>query len=252
VPLADPKGAATHDVKAMMAASSAPGVIYICNPNNPTGTLTSRADINYAVDHLPKGSVLLIDEAYIHFSDASSALDLVKAGKDVIVLRTFSKLYGMAGLRMGFVVAKPELLAKLTALGGMSALPITAVAAASASLRDQTLVPTRKKIIGDTRTETIAWLTSNGYACTPSESNCFMVDVRRPGKEVMAAMAAKEIFIGRVWPAWPTHVRITVGTADEMLAFRKAFLEVMGSSTAGLLPPLLPRKLAAHPFTHLS
>jgi histidinol-phosphate aminotransferase len=252
VPLADPKGAATHDVKAMMAASPAPGVIYICNPNNPTGTLTSRADIEYAVDHLPKGSVLLIDEAYIHFSDASSALDLVKAGKDVIVLRTFSKLYGMAGLRMGFVVAKPELLAKLTALGGMSALPITAVAAASASLRDQTLVPTRKKIIGDTRTETIAWLTSNGYACTPSESNCFMVDVRRPGKEVMAAMAAKEIFIGRVWPAWPTHVRITVGTADEMLAFRKAFLEVMGSSTAGLVPPLLPRKLAAHPFTHLS
>jgi len=68
----------------------------------------------------------------------------------------------------------------------------------------------------------------------------------------MAAMAAKEIFIGRVWPAWPTHVRITVGTADEMLAFRKAFLEVMGSSTAGLLPPPLPRKLAAHPFTHLS
>jgi histidinol-phosphate aminotransferase len=252
VPLADPKGAATHDVKAMLAASPAPGVIYICNPNNPTGTITSRADIDYAVDHLPKGSVLLIDEAYIHFSDASSALDLVKAGKDVIVLRTFSKLYGMAGLRMGFVVAKPELLAKLTALGGMSALPITAVAAASASLRDKTLVPTRKKVIGDTRTETIAWLRSNGYACTPSESNCFMVDVRRPGKEVMAAMAAKEIFIGRVWPAWPTHVRITVGTADEMRAFRKAFLEVMGSSTAGLVPPLLPRKLAAHPFTHLS
>jgi histidinol-phosphate aminotransferase len=252
VPLADPKGAATHDVKAMMAASSAPGVIYICNPNNPTGTTTSRADIEYAVDHLPKGSVLLIDEAYIHFSDASSALDFVKAGKDVIVLRTFSKLYGMAGLRMGFVVAKPELLAKITALGGMSALPITAVAAATASLIDKTLVPTRKKIIGDTRTETIAWLRSSGYACTPSQSNCFMVDVRRPGKEVMAAMAAKEIFIGRVWPAWPTHVRITVGTADEMLAFRKAFLEVMGSSTAGLVPPQLPHKLAAHPFTHLS
>jgi histidinol-phosphate aminotransferase len=167
-------------------------------------------------------------------------------------LRTFSKLYGMAGLRMGFAVARPELLAKITALGGMSALPITAVAAASASLLDKTLVPTRKKIIGDTRTETIAWLKSNGYACTPSQSNCFMVDVRRPGKEVMAAMAAKEIFIGRAWPAWPTHVRITVGTADEMLAFRKAFLEVMGSSTAGLVPPPLPSKLAAHPFTHLS
>jgi histidinol-phosphate aminotransferase len=252
VPLADPKGAATHDIKAMLAATTTPGVIYICNPNNPTGTTTSHADIEYAVANAPKGSVLLIDEAYIHFSDTPSALDLVKEGKDVIVLRTFSKLYGMAGLRMGFVVAKPKLLAKIAALGGMSALPITAVAAASASLRDKTLIPTRKKIIGDTRAETIAWLRSNGYACTPSESNCFMLDVRRPGKEVMAALAAKEIYIGRVWPAWPTHVRITVGTADEMLAFRKAFREVMSGSTAGLVPPPLPRKLAEHPFTYLS
>ncbi|MDR3776468.1 MAG: pyridoxal phosphate-dependent aminotransferase [Terracidiphilus sp.] len=252
VPLADPKGAATHNVKAMLAATTSPGVIYICNPNNPTGTTTSRAAIEYAVANLPKGSVLLIDEAYIHFSDASSALDFVKEGKDVIVLRTFSKLYGMAGLRMGFAVAKPELLAKIASLGGMSALPITAAAAATASLLDKSLIPARKKIIGDTRKETIAWLRSNGYACTPSESNCFMIDVRRPGKEVMAAMAAKEIFIGRVWPAWPTQVRITVGTEDEMLAFRKAFLEVMDSSTAGLTPPSLPRKLAAHPFTHLS
>ena len=79
-----------------------------------------------------------------------------------------------------------------------------------------------------------------------------MLDVRRPGKEVLAAMAAKEIFIGRIWPAWPTQVRITVGTQNEMLAFRKAFTEVMAASTAGLVPPLLPRKLAEHPFTHLS
>jgi histidinol-phosphate aminotransferase len=252
VPLADPKGAATHDIKAMLAASSSPGVIYICNPNNPTGTTTSRSAIEYAVANAPKGSVLLIDEAYIHLSDTPSALDFVKEGKDVIVLRTFSKLYGMAGIRMGFVAARPELLAKIASVGGMSALPITAVAAAKASLLDKDLISTRKKIIGDTRTETIAWLKSNGYACTPSESNCFMLDVKRPGKEVLAAMAAKEIYIGRIWSAWPTQVRITVGTQEEMLAFRKAFLEVMNSSTAGLVAPPLPHKLAEHPFTHLS
>jgi histidinol-phosphate aminotransferase len=237
VPLADPKGTATHDIKAMTAAASAPGVIYICNPNNPTGTSTSRADMEYAVANAPKGTILLIDEAYIHLSDAPSTLDFVKDGKDVIVLRTFSKLYGMAGLRAGFAVARPDLLKQLGALSGLTALPITAVAAAKASLLDKDLVPTRKKLIGDVRRETLDWLKNQGYACTPSETNCFMLDVRRPGTEVIAAMAAKEIYIGRVFPAWPTSVRITVGTRDEMMAFRKAFGEVMSSSTAGLVSP---------------
>jgi histidinol-phosphate aminotransferase len=252
VPLADPKGAAKHDIKAMLAASSNPGVIYICNPNNPTGTCTPRAEIEHAVANAPKGSILLIDEAYVHLCDEPRSLDFVKEGKDVIVLRTFSKLYGMAGIRMGFAVGRPDLIKKLVPLGGQNSLPITAIAAAKASLLDKDLVPSRKKLIGDIRTENLAWLKSQGYAVTPSESNCFMLDVRRPGKEVMAGMAAKEIYIGRIWPAWPTQVRITVGTRDEMLAFQKAFTEVMSSSTAGLVAPQMPNKLAARPFTHLS
>jgi histidinol-phosphate aminotransferase len=252
VPLADPKGEAKHDIKAMLAAASNPGVIYICNPNNPTGTCTPRADIEHAVANAPKGTIILIDEAYIHLCDAPRSLDFVKDGKDVIVLRTFSKLYGMAGIRMGFAVGRPDLLAKLTSFGGRNSLPITALAAAKASLTDPDLVSSRQKIIGDIRVDNLAWLKSNGFACTPSESNCFMLDVRRPGKEVMAAMAAKDIYIGRIWPAWPTQVRITVGTADEMAAFRKAFTEVMASPTAGLVPPKLPRRLADRPFTHLS
>jgi histidinol-phosphate aminotransferase len=252
VPLADPKGEAKHDIKAMLAAASNPGVIYICNPNNPTGTCTPRADIEHAVANAPKGTIILIDEAYIHLCDAPRSLDFVKDGKDVIVLRTFSKLYGMAGIRMGFAVGRPDLLAKLVPFGGGNSLPITALAAAKASLTDPDLVSSRQKIIGDIRVDNLAWLKSKGFACTPSESNCFMLDVRRPGKEVMAAMAAKDIYIGRIWPAWPTQVRITVGTADEMAAFRKAFTEVMASPTAGLVPPSLPRRLSDRPFTHLS
>ena len=134
VPLADPKGAATHDVRAMVAASSTPGVIYICNPNNPTGTSTSRADMEYPVANAPKGAIMLIDEAYIHLSDAAPSLDFVKEGKDVMVLRTFSKLYGMAGLRIGFAIARPDLLEKIGAWSGLNAVPITAMAAAKASL----------------------------------------------------------------------------------------------------------------------
>jgi histidinol-phosphate aminotransferase len=252
VPLADPKGAATHDIKAMLAAASNPGVIYICNPNNPTGTCTPREDIEYAVAHAPKDAILLIDEAYIHLCDAPRSLDFVREGRNVIVLRTFSKLYGMAGLRVGFAVGRPDLLKKISDLGGMNALPVTSVAAAKASLADPELVTKRKKIIADTRMQTLAWLKSEGYACTPSESNCFMLDVQRPGKEVQAALAARDLYVGRIWPAWPNSLRITVGTPDEMMAFRKDFSEVMSSNTAGLVPPRLPRRLAEHPFTHLS
>ncbi len=252
VPLADPKGAASHDVKAMLAAASNPGVIYICNPNNPTGTCTPRKDIEYVVANAPKDTIVLIDEAYIHLCDEPRSVDFVKEGKNVIVLRTFSKLYGMAGIRMGFAVGKPELLANISKFGGQNSLPITAVAAAKASLLDPDLIPTRKKKIADVRAENIAWLKSQGYTVTPSESNCFMLDVKRPGKEVQAALAAKDMYVGRIWPAWPTQVRITVGTPDEMMAFRKAFTEVMSSSTAGLVPPKLPGRLAERPFTHMS
>ena len=251
VPLMDPTGAASHDIKKMISASTTPGVIYICNPNNPTGTCTPRADIEWAVANQPKVSILLIDEAYIHLCDEQNSLNFVKEGKDVSVLRTFSKLYGMAGIRMGFAVGRPDLIAKYQQFG-QNSLPITALAAAKASLTDPDLVPSRRKIIGDIRRENLAWLKSQGYACTPSESNCFMLDVKRPGKEVLAAMAAKEIYIGRIWPAWPTQVRITVGTADEMAAFRKSFTEVMASPTAGLVAPTRPGRLADRPFTHLS
>ncbi len=252
VPLADPKGEAKHDVKAMLAAASNPGVIYICNPNNPTGTCTPRSDIEYAVANAPKDTIILIDEAYIHLCDAPRSFDFVKEGKNVIVLRTFSKLYGMAGIRMGFAVGRPDLMAKISSFGGMNALPVTAVAAAKASLLDADLVPTRKKIIADTRAQTLDWLKGLGYATTPSESNCFMLDVRKPGKEVQAALAAKDMYVGRIWPAWPNSLRITVGTPDEMMAFRRDFTEVMNSNTAGLVPPEMPRRLRQTPFTHLS
>ena len=252
VPLADPKGVASHDIKAMLTAASNPGVIYICNPNNPTGTCTPRSDIENLVANAPKDTLILIDEAYIHLCEAPRSLDYVKEGKNVIVLRTFSKLYGMAGIRMGLAVGRPDLLAKITQFSGQNSLPVTAMVAAKASLVDADLVPTRKKIIADIRTQTLAWLKSEGYSTTPSESNCFMLDVRRPGKEVQAALASKEMFVGRIWPAWPNSLRITVGTQDEMMAFRKSFTEVMSSSTAGLEPAPLPRRLAERPFTHLS
>ena len=225
-----------HDVKAMVAADSNAGVIYICNPNNPSGTITSREDIEYAVENKPKGSILLIDEAYIHFSDATPSLDLVKADKDVIVLRTFSKLYGMAGVRCGFALGRPDLLEKISYYG-QNALPIMSVAAATASLEDPHIIPMRKKINADLRNETFDWLTANNYKFIPSQSNCFLLDTGRPGKEVQTAMAAKNVYIGRVWPIMPTYVRITVGTHSDMQKFQAAYKEVMSSATTASAMP---------------
>lgn len=153
-------------------------------------------------------------------------MDEVAKGKDLIVLRTFSKIYGMAGIRCGVAVGRPDLLAKLMVYG-MNPLPVTGVAAACASLKDSTLVPTRRKIIADTRAETFEWLTKKGYKFIPSVSNCFMIDTGRPGREVMAAMQKHNVYIGRTWPVWPTYVRITVGTPEEMKKFQAAFEQVV-------------------------
>jgi len=240
-----------HDVKAMVAADANAGVLYICNPNNPTGTTTSRADIEYALANKPKGSILLIDEAYIHFSDATPSLDLVKADKDVIVLRTFSKVYGMAGVRCGLAIGRPDLLEKIQYYG-MNSMPIMAVAAATASLQDKDIVSQRRKINTDIRNATFEWLTANNYVFIPSETNCFMLQTNRPGHEVMAAMATQGVYIGRVWPIIPTYVRITVGTHSDMQKFQAALKQVMSSSTAGLEIPELPARLRNTPFTHLS
>lgn len=216
----------SHDVEAMANADSNAGLIYICNPNNPTGTVTKREQIEWLVKNKPKGSVLLIDEAYIHFSEETPCSDLVKKGEDVVVLRTFSKAYGMAGIRAGMAIARPDLQEKMRPYGsGM--LPITGLAAATASMKASTLMAERRKINAVIRDETLEFLDKNKFSYVPSVSNKFMIDVKRPGMEVVSAMADKHVYIGRVWPAWPTHVRVSVGTKDDMAKFQKAFLQVM-------------------------
>jgi len=215
-----------HDVKAMAGASSNAGLIYICNPNNPTGTLTPKEDIEWLVENKPKGSVVMIDEAYIHIAGAPMMSYLVARDKDVVILRTFSKIYGMAGLRAGAAIARPDLLRKLSNYSS-GALPITAMAAATASLKAKSVVPERRKIMGDTRNDLMAFLDKHNFKYVPSSSNCIMIEVGRPGGQVQVAMRQEKVYIGRVWKSWPTHVRVTIGTPEEMAKFKTAFLKVM-------------------------
>jgi histidinol-phosphate aminotransferase len=221
-----------HDVKAMVAAHPSPGAYYIVNPNNPTGTMTPKADIVWLLENKPKGSVVIVDEAYFHFSNDESCMDLVAAGKDIIVLRTFSKIYGMAGLRAGIAFARPEYQAKFSTLApparSLASISVTSAAAVTASLNDKDLVPLRRKINADNREETLAFLAKKGYKIIPgSQANFFMVDVGRPGREFQQAMVQEKVAIGRTWAALPTYVRVTVGTKDEMQKFQSAFVKCM-------------------------
>jgi len=222
------KGTWDHDVKAMLAAAPNGGLFYICNPNNPTGTLTSKADIEWLVANKPAGSIVLVDEAYLHISpNAVKCTDLVAQDKDVLVLRTFSKLYGMAGLRAGAAIARPDIIERVKGWSsGM--MPITGMVGATTSLKVKNLVETRRKIMGDVREETFAYLTKKNVEFIPSESNCFMLNAKRPGREFWTAMTKtpEKVYIGRTWQVWPEWVRITIGTQEEMKKFQKAFDQV--------------------------
>ena len=225
-----------YDVKAMLAADPKPGAYYIVNPNNPTGTITPKEDIAWLIKNKPAGSVVIVDEAYHHFSNQDSVLDLVAQDQDVIVLRTFSKIYGMAGVRAGFAFGRPDLLARFENVTSnnrqIGSISLTSAAAAAASLTDPNLVPLRRKINMDTLQDTLAFLEKGGYKYVPNpQANMFMVDVKRPGMEVQKMMMTEKVAIGRVWPIMPTYVRVTVGTPAEMAKFQTAFHKVMNEPT---------------------
>ncbi len=215
-----------HDARAMAAAAPSPGLLYFCNPNNPTGTVTPRVDLEWALANRPAGAVVLVDEAYIHFTEERSVADLVPTQPDLLVLRTFSKLYGMAGLRLGAAIAQPPLLERLRRLGA-NITPYPALVAARASVDDAQLVPERRAYTRAVREETFAFLREHGYRFHPSESNCFMLDCGRPARDVARAMREHEVLIGRSWPVWPNHARITIGTREEMRRFGAALREVL-------------------------
>lgn len=218
-----------HDVPAMLAADTEAGMLYLCNPNNPTGTMTPTEAIRQALVSKPKGSVLVVDEAYIDFSDAPSVVSWVKDHDDLLVLRTFSKIYGMAGARLGLAIGHPALLERLAVFGGDNVPATSTLLGARASLEDFKLLPQRKALNALLRDETVAWLKGRGFTCTASQSNCFMIDVKQPAEQVIEKLAEHGVLIGRVWKDWPQWVRVTVGNKQDMQRFREVFAAQVNS-----------------------
>jgi len=221
----------SHDVEAMVKADPNAGAYYVCNPNNPSGTVTMRKDIEFLLANKKKDAVVVVDEAYIHFSDsAKTCTDLVAQDKDVIVLRTFSKAYGMAGIRAGCAIARPDLLAKLRGFGSNGMLPITGMACAAASLRVAGLVSERRAINKKVREDTFAFLDKKGIDYIKSETNFFMMTVKgMTGQQVNEAIGKHKVYIGRTWPIWPERVRVSIGTMEEMNKFKVAFEKVLSA-----------------------
>lgn len=165
----------------------------------------------------------MVDEAYIDFSDAQSCVSWVKDHDDLLVLRTFSKIYGMAGARLGLAIGNPALLERLAVFGGDNVPAASTLLGARASLEDPKLLAQRKALNTQLREESVAWLKGRGFTCTASQSNCFMIDVKQPAQQVIDTLAAHGVLVGRVWKDWPQWVRVTVGSKQEMARFREVF-----------------------------
>ena len=219
-----------HDVKAMLAADPDAGLYYICTPNNPTGTITPLEDIEWLILHKPEGSMVLVDEAYTHFAGVPVASSFATRYKDVIVMRTFSKIFGMAGLRMGFIMTQPANIAKMMRYdGGMQsgALPLPSLACATASLTAATLITQRTAEMEAARGFTLDHLKKRGLTVVPTNANMIMIDWKtNPAAQVQAAFRTQSVEIGRSWPIWPTVSRITVGSMEDMQNFAIALDKV--------------------------
>ena len=210
------------DLDAMAEQGKGAGLVYLCNPNNPTATVHSKADVSTYVDRVAQrspGTTMLIDEAYHEYVDEPSygtAIPLALANPRVVVTRTFSKVFGMAGLRAGYAIGQPATLAKMAAwLLGSNVSQLTLVAAA-ATVGDAAHIALEQRRNRVTRAYTRKFFESAGFTVAQSEANFMMVDVRRDARQFKLDAIKHKVAVGRQFLALPTWVRVSVGTMPEM------------------------------------
>ena len=210
-----------HDLPKMLAAAEE-GLIYICNPNNPTASITPKDEVRSFLATCPPQTMVLVDEAYYHYADSpvyESVIPLVKQYPNLIVARTFSKIYGMAGLRCGYCVAQPEVIRRLRPHQTWDSVNIMALAGAIASLKDRRQVANGRRLNAETKTYVTVRLGKLGYKHIPSQANFVMVDLKRPVQPLIAALRERHVQVGRLFPSLPTHMRVTIGKREEMETF---------------------------------
>jgi histidinol-phosphate aminotransferase len=223
----------TQDVDALARAATRNhrdvGFVYLCTPNNPTGIVVTKQDVRRLLDGVPGDVPVLIDEAYHHYvehPEYATSIPYVLEGRNVIVARTFSKVYGLAGMRLGYAIAPAALIARMRphTTGSINALVKWAGAAA---LNDTAAMERTRSQTLALRKKAVATVEKRGYRVLPSETNFFMVDLGRPIGPVADAFRERGILVGRPFPPMTQHLRVSVGLPEEMDRFLAAFPEVV-------------------------
>ncbi len=226
-----------QNIGAMIKAANDParelGFADMCNPNHPTGVVVSKDEIKQLLDGIPKGMPVLIDEAYHHFVEDPSyatSVPYVIEGRPVVIARTFSKIAALAGMRLGYAIAPAEMIQKMRpySMGSINALVKWG---GVASLKDTATQAEVKRKTIELRKKTTSELEAYGYPSIPSETNFFMVSIGREIQPVIDEFRAKKVLVGRPFPPMTTHMRVSIGTADEMDRFMKAFKEIFPAKT---------------------
>ena len=227
-----------QDIPATIAAVKANyrdvGFVYLCSPNNPTGRVVTKSEVAELLNAIPSDVIVLIDEAYHHFVDDpgyASSVPYVVEGRQVIVCRTFSKIAALAGMRLGYAIAPRSILQRMRpySVGSINAVVKYGGVAALKDTASQAWV---KKTTLELRNKTTGELKALGYSVIPSDANFFMVHVRQPVAPLVEEFRKKGVLVGRPFPAMNEHLRVSVGTADEMGRFMVAFKEIVPPKAA--------------------
>ena len=224
VPVAAPKvDASLHiDLDAVASAARGAGLVFFCNPNNPTATVHGKSDVTAFIARVNSQSpetTILIDEAYHEYVDDPSyatSIPLALENPRVVVTRTFSKVFGMAGLRVGYAIAQPETLAKIAPWMLGSNINQLALVAAAVAVGDKEHIAVEQRRNREARDFTRKFFEDAGYKVAECQANFIMVDVRRDSKEFKMECIKQLVAIGRQFTSLPTHARISIGTMDEM------------------------------------
>lgn len=224
VPLTD----YTHDLDAMLERVDArTRLFFVCNPNNPTGTYVTRAEIERVMDRLPDSCLLVLDEAYYEYVDAPDypqSLDYVREGRRLIVLRTFSKIYALAGLRVGYGMARPDIVQALHQVRPPFNVNSLAQVAAQASLADPEQVTRSREVNRQGRDTLTRELERRGMRAVPTQANFIYIDTARDARRLGEELLCRGVIV-RVGD-WifgdPTFIRVTIGTPEQNERFIEA------------------------------
>jgi len=225
-----------HDLPKMAAAcTSKTGVAYVCNPNNPTGTIVWRDELASFIHTVPASTLILVDEAYFDFADDpcySSAVEWIATNPNVVIARTFSKIYGMAGMRLGYAVGAKETIARIREHSLQDNTNAAVLAAGLASLSDAANISSCREKMNGTRAWLCGELAKDGRSFVPSQANFVMIDMHTDVRPIIDQFAARNILVGRRFPSMSNFLRITIGTQQETEAFVTALREIAPASAA--------------------